>query len=72
MERLLRIRMSVATNLLTETDLPVKAIARAVGYSTHNYFCSSYRRYHGLTPTQYRIRHRAHETGARGNDAPTG
>ncbi|NQU44059.1 helix-turn-helix transcriptional regulator [bacterium] len=43
-------RMQAARELLVFTDLPIKHIARQVGYSDCNYFTHSYRRWRGRSP----------------------
>jgi AraC-like DNA-binding protein len=40
--------------LLTESELSVKEIAAAVGYSSSATFIRAFRRVHGITPASYR------------------
>ncbi|MHC4885264.1 MAG: AraC family transcriptional regulator [Planctomycetota bacterium] len=47
-------RLARAKELLSTTDLPVKAIARSVGYSSTKYFIRCFRESTGKTPTQWR------------------
>lgn len=47
-------RIERAKGLLTETDLPIKAIAATTGFSTPRYFCQRFRRHTGYTPGDYR------------------
>lgn len=59
---LLQTRQRQAAHLLEVTDLPVKVIARAVGYDSRSHFSRAFRRSHGADPSQYRNRRR--ESGA--------
>lgn len=52
------LRVSKATELLRETDLPVSAVASQVGYPDYNYFIKVFKRETGITPKQYSLRHR--------------
>jgi two-component system response regulator YesN len=56
-ERLTSIRMLHARRLLTTTDWPVTAVAKATGYRDLNYFCRVFKRYVGQTPRRYRQQH---------------
>jgi AraC-like DNA-binding protein len=47
-------RMQEARRLLTETDLPVAAISRRVGYPDASYFIRRFHRAHGTTPLPWR------------------
>ena len=51
---LLKQRMERARELLSDTNLPTIAIAAAVGYDNVSYFRMSFKRYFGMTPSQYR------------------
>jgi AraC-like DNA-binding protein len=53
-EYVTEIRMSKAQELLKNTDLPITDIAFEVGYQTHSYFTSLYRKMTGITPRQFR------------------
>lgn len=51
-------RMSHARELLDTTDLPINAVARAVGYRDPFYFARHFRASHGMTASQYRDQHK--------------
>lgn len=51
---LLEIRMKKAMELLGSTDLKLYEIARAVGYSSANYFSSSFKKFTGYSPREYK------------------
>lgn len=51
---LVRIRMTAAKKLLTQSMENIKDISEAVGYSDANYFAKVFKRNTGLTPTEYR------------------
>ncbi|MBE6583514.1 MAG: helix-turn-helix domain-containing protein [Ruminococcaceae bacterium] len=52
---ILDLRMSCATDLLRSTDLPIKQIANMCGYSDAQFFAKTFKAYHGLSPTEYRL-----------------
>ena len=47
-------RMRKAAHLLLYTDMTVKEIGSAVGYSNPNYFGKVFHRIYEMTPTEYR------------------
>ncbi|MEU8664914.1 AraC family transcriptional regulator [Actinoplanes philippinensis] len=47
-------RLQEGRRLLTETDLPVAAVARRCGYPDASYFTKRFRAEHGVTPAQWR------------------
>lgn len=47
-------RLTEAEQKLRDTELPVTAVALAVGFGSVNYFNTLFKRKHGITPTQYR------------------
>ncbi|MFE1798644.1 AraC family transcriptional regulator [Streptomyces sp. NPDC059517] len=47
-------RLSCAARLLRETDAPLAAIARQVGYSTEFAFAGAFRREYGVSPGRFR------------------
>lgn len=47
-------RMTEARALLSDTDLPVSAVARRVGISDPRYFARVFRRHHGVPPRSWR------------------
>ena len=53
-EVLLSARMRRAAKLLTESDLPVSAISKQVGYTKHSNFTPAFRAWSGLTPARFR------------------
>ncbi|MDT0318958.1 helix-turn-helix transcriptional regulator [Streptomyces millisiae] len=54
-----RLRAERAAALLIETDLPVAAVGRRVGWPDPNYASRRFRRHFGLSPARYRERFRA-------------
>lgn len=54
-----RERISLATQLLTTTELTVTEIAFECGFNHANYFLKVFRRQAGFTPTQFRELHQA-------------
>ncbi|MFD2420109.1 AraC family transcriptional regulator [Amycolatopsis pigmentata] len=48
-------RMTTAAHLLRETDLPLPAIARQVGYGSPFAFSHAFKRHSGLAPGRYRV-----------------
>lgn len=53
-EYIQRQRLSTAEHLLIGTDLPIKEISKIVGYSNPSRFTELFKRYYGLTPSNYR------------------
>ncbi len=55
MEYLNAIRMEKALELLArQSDMPIREIAEACGFSDQNYFTKAFRKYHGKTPREAR------------------
>ena len=52
--RLMRVQQMA--RLLTHSDLPISAIARAVGWTDANYSSRCFHAYYGISPTEYRRR----------------
>lgn len=50
----LQFRMEKAAYLLSKTDVPIKNIATAVGFSSETYFYTVFRKQLGITPNEYR------------------
>lgn len=50
----LKVRLRLAAQLLTTTDLPVKVVAASIGYASRSYFSRAFRATYGLDPRQYR------------------
>lgn len=63
---LLRLRCDAARAMLTETDLPIKAIASRVGLADAYTFSRSFKRCVGLSPEHYRREHAPWLTGGGG------
>jgi len=53
-EYLATIRISKSKDLLLETDLSVTKIGELVGFSIHSTFFRVFKKYEGISPTQYR------------------
>ena len=47
-------RISDAVKLLSSTNMPVKQVARRLGFASHNTFCRSFKRTRGLSPSEFR------------------
>ena len=62
-EYLLDVRLNHAKRLLLQTDLRVKAISASVGYTSQLTFSEMFSRRFGLSPSEYRIRHRSESSG---------
>lgn len=54
---IIRERMELAAQLLTEGGNTVSNIALEVGYNNYPYFTSTFKKYWGVTPSQYREEH---------------
>ncbi|MFS8200849.1 helix-turn-helix transcriptional regulator [Streptomyces sp. CWNU-52B] len=48
------VRLSPAARLLRESDAPLAAVARELGYSTEFDFGAAFRREHGISPGRFR------------------
>jgi LacI family transcriptional regulator len=57
-QEILRAHMEKARNLLTQTDWKVATIGRACGVNQYVRFTRVFRRLEGMTPSEYRNRHR--------------
>lgn len=53
------LRLTSAAHLLRETDAPLSAVARRIGYSTEFAFAAAFRRRYGVPPGHYRRHARA-------------
>jgi AraC-like DNA-binding protein len=49
------VRMERARELLEDAELSVKQIAYQVGYTNGNYFSKVFRRYYGLSPSEFQV-----------------
>lgn len=56
---LLRVRVEAACRRLSDTDDTAAAIAQDLGFYDHAHLARSFRRIMGVTPTDYRSRHRS-------------
>lgn len=56
-EIVLRARMTVASQLLKSTELDIGTIAETLNYSEASAFVRSFKRYHSISPLQYRMQH---------------
>lgn len=54
MEYIAKRRIQAAKELLTQTELSVEDIAEKTGFCTASYFTKLFRRYEGITPSQFR------------------
>jgi transcriptional regulator GlxA family with amidase domain len=54
---MLRIQLSRARQLLTETKLPLREVARQCGFESDKYFSDAFVRGTGIRPRAYRKRH---------------
>ena len=52
-------RIDAASEMLRTSDVPIAEVANAIGYFDQSAFSRVFRRTVGLTPRQYRARHRA-------------
>ena len=53
---LVQIRLDKAKDLLRDIDLKVKQVAHGVGFTDPNYFCRTFKKRTGLSPTNWRLR----------------
>ena len=51
---LIKVRLSKAEELLKESVVPVKAVAKSVGYDDAYYFSKLFKKYYGMPPSKYR------------------
>ena len=56
---ILKIKISLAKNLLDNTDKSIIEIAMDCGMDSDSYFCTIFKKATGLTPLQYRNRNNA-------------
>jgi LacI family transcriptional regulator len=54
-EEILRVKIDRSKRLLSETDLPLKAIARRSGFSSEDYLTVAFKRCEAVTPSQFRV-----------------
>ena len=53
-EYIIRKRMELAGRLLKNTPLKIQEIAQECGYEDQRYFASSFKKFYGCTPTEYK------------------
>lgn len=53
-QMLIRLRMELACDLITGTDLPIGQIAQRCGYPSPSYFSAEYKKHYGVTPATHR------------------
>lgn len=51
---LTRLRMGMATEMLTQPDVPLKRIAERIGYTTEAAFCRAFANHFGISPGRWR------------------
>lgn len=51
---ILKLKMSSAANLLKTSDLKINQIADRLGYADANYFMLQFKKYYGVTPSEFR------------------
>ena len=49
-----KVRLRMAAHLLTTTDLPVKLVAKSIGYASRSYFSRAFRAAYGQDPASFR------------------
>lgn len=54
---LTKLRLTKAEQLLQENELKLTDIASLVGYSSSSYFSTSFKKFHGMSPKEYREKH---------------
>jgi LacI family transcriptional regulator len=57
-DEMLRVRFQRAKQLLRTSKLPVVQIAKVIGYQQHAYFSTAFRKFAGMSPTEYRAAER--------------
>ena len=57
-KHLAHIRLTHACRLLSHTYMPIADIAEKVGFRDYHYFCTAFKRFCSMTPSQYRDAHR--------------
>lgn len=56
MEYIAKRRIQAAKELLSGTDMTTEEIAESVGFGSSSYFCKLFKRYEGISPTQFKNR----------------
>jgi YesN/AraC family two-component response regulator len=60
-EYLTRVKMKNAAEMLANPELRIQSIASMIGYSNTNNFARAFSAYHGMPPSEYRMRVYYHE-----------
>ena len=63
-EYLTLVRLNKARTLLRDTQTPITTISHACGFQEHKYLIAAFKKYGGLTPTEYRKRFFSSQNGA--------
>lgn len=53
-QMLIHLRMELACDLISNTDLPIGQIAQRCGYASPSYFGAEYKKHYGVTPATHR------------------
>lgn len=56
-EYIMRLKMNRAGQLLLNSELPVKVVAKLVGFEDPYHFSRNFSKFHGISPKLYRIKH---------------
>ena len=67
MEFAKQVRLHRAAHLLEVTDLPIKAVAKRIGYESRGHFSRAFRGVYGLDPTKYRTSHALRASSSAGS-----
>ena len=63
-EEILLVKLDRVKRLLQETDLSIKAIANRTGFSSEDYMSVAFKRVEGLTPSEFRLKHKTRSKDA--------
>ena len=55
---MLHCRLSLACQILTETNEPISSVSQICGFVNNSHFIATFRRHYGITPRQYRTNER--------------
>lgn len=61
-------RINAARKLLEDTDKTIADIAQDCGFCDHSHFIHVFRRQRGITPTEYRLRHKSIQSSHQGSN----
>jgi two-component system response regulator YesN len=51
---LMKFRLEKARKMLKETNLKIYQVGSMLGYNNISYFCSIFKNYYGVSPSEYR------------------